>query len=60
MFHSQRDCIISFGDLFMAPNFDELEEVALDSHGQPKKLTSEQFKSVQERGYVEHLYMQIL
>lgn len=42
--------IISFGDLFMAPNFDELEEVAIDSNGQPKLLTNKQLGDVRQMG----------
>ena len=34
----------------MAPNFDELEEVAMDSSGQPKLLTNKQLKDVRQMG----------
>ena len=41
---------ISFNDLFIAPTFDELEEVALDGSGEPKKLTEKQLVSVRHHG----------
>ncbi|XP_037093776.1 uncharacterized protein LOC119113590 [Pollicipes pollicipes] len=37
-------------DLFVAPCFDELEAVALDSGGEPRKLSAKQLASVRESG----------
>lgn len=39
-------------DLFVAPSFDELDLVAVDSKGEPRKLTGKQLESIRERGYV--------
>jgi hypothetical protein len=39
-------------DLFVAPNFDELDAVAVDSKGEPRRLTNKQLESIRERGYV--------
>ncbi|XP_043205633.1 uncharacterized protein LOC122372479 isoform X2 [Amphibalanus amphitrite] len=40
-------------DLFVAPCFDELEAVALDSGGEPRKLSGKQLASVRETGEFE-------
>ena len=37
-------------DLFVAPSFDELDAVAVDSKGEPRRLTSKQLESIRERG----------
>lgn len=37
----------------MAPNFDELEEVAMDKKGQPKWLTNKQLEDVRQKGFVK-------
>lgn len=37
-------------DLFVAPSFDELDLVAVDGKGEPRKLTGKQLESVRERG----------
>lgn len=38
-------------DLFVAPSFDELDAVAVDCKGEPRKLTGKQLESIRERGY---------
>jgi hypothetical protein len=42
--------IITFKDLFLAPTFDELELVAVDGKGEPRKLSDKQLTSVREMG----------
>jgi hypothetical protein len=37
-------------DLFIMPPFDELDAVAADSSGEPRRLTNTQLKSLRERG----------
>lgn len=37
-------------DLFVAPSFDELDAVAVDSSGEPRRLTGKQLESLRERG----------
>lgn len=37
-------------DLFVAPSFDELDAVAVDCKGEPRKLTGKQLESIRERG----------
>lgn len=37
-------------DLFVAPSFDELDAVAVDSKGEPRRLTNKQLESIRERG----------
>lgn len=37
-------------DLFIAPSFDELDAVAVDGKGDPKKLTGKQLEYIRERG----------
>jgi hypothetical protein len=43
--------VISFKDLFNAPSFDELEEVARDHKGDVKKLSNKQLEDVRLTGY---------
>ncbi|KAK2155090.1 hypothetical protein LSH36_249g00040 [Paralvinella palmiformis] len=49
----QRDGVISFNDLFVAPVFDELEEVARDENGRSKILNDDQMHSIRRRGEFE-------
>ncbi|XP_064624711.1 uncharacterized protein LOC135486100 isoform X2 [Lineus longissimus] len=44
---------LTFSDLFVAPNFDELEEVAMDANGEPKKLSEKQLEDVKTYGEFE-------
>lgn len=37
-------------DLFVAPSFDELDAVAVDSKGEPRRLNNKQLESIKERG----------
>lgn len=39
-------------DLFVPPPFDELDAVAMDGTGEPRRLTNTQLKSLRERGFV--------
>jgi hypothetical protein len=39
-------------DLFVAPSFDELDAVAVDCKGEPRKLTGKQLECIRERGFV--------
>lgn len=41
-------------DLFIAPPFDELDAVAADGTGEPRRLTNSQLRSIRERGLVQH------
>ncbi len=41
---------INLRDLFILPPFDELDAVAADSAGEPRRLTNSQLKSLRERG----------
>lgn len=41
---------INLRDLFIAPPFDELDAVAMDSTGEPRRLTNTQLKSLRDRG----------
>lgn len=43
---------INLRDLFVAPPFDELDVVAMDGSGEPRRLTNTQLKSLRDRGYV--------
>lgn len=43
--------MIHFQNLFIAPTFDELEEVATDRNGALKKLTDSQLQSIWKNGY---------
>nr|CAH7734906.1 unnamed protein product [Callosobruchus chinensis] len=40
-------------DLFIATSFDELDAVAVDGKGEPRKLTNKQLEYIRERGYFE-------
>ncbi|XP_048507153.1 uncharacterized protein LOC105689462 isoform X2 [Athalia rosae] len=40
-------------DLFVAPSFDELDAVAVDSKGEPRRLINKQLESIRERGEFE-------
>ncbi|XP_066597146.1 uncharacterized protein [Prorops nasuta] len=40
-------------DLFVAPSFDELDAVAVDTKGEPRRLTNKQLESIRERGEFE-------
>ncbi|KMQ94296.1 hypothetical protein RF55_5560 [Lasius niger] len=42
-------------DLFVAPSFDELDAVAVDSKGEPRRLTNKQLESIRERGVSQSL-----
>lgn len=42
---------INLRDLFVAPPFDELDAVAMDGNGEPRRLTNTQLKSLRDRGY---------
>ena len=41
---------INLRDLFIAPPFDELDAVASDGTGDPRRLTNSQLKSLRENG----------
>lgn len=41
---------INLRDLFVAPPFDELDAVATDNHGEPRRLTFKQLRTLRERG----------
>lgn len=41
---------INLRDLFTMPPFDELDQVAADGSGEPRRLTNSQLKSLRERG----------
>lgn len=41
---------INLRDLFIAPPFDELDAVAMDGSGEPRRLTHSQLKTLRERG----------
>lgn len=43
---------INLRDLFIAPPFDELDVVAMDGTGEPRRLTNSQLKSLREKGFV--------
>lgn len=43
----------SLRDLFIAPSFDELDAVAMDGIGEPRRLTMSQLKTLRDRGYVQ-------
>lgn len=45
--------LINYRDLFVAPTFDELEQVATDPFGNLKKLTDAQLASIWEKGEFE-------
>jgi len=37
-------------DLFITPSFDELDAVAMDTKGEPRRLNTKHLESIQERG----------
>ena len=41
---------LNMRDLFLAPSFDELDAVAVDSKGEPRRLSNKQLESIRERG----------
>jgi hypothetical protein len=41
---------INLRDLFIAPPFDELDAVAADNNGEPRRLTNTQLRSLRDRG----------
>lgn len=41
---------VNMRDLFLAPSFDELDAVAVDSKGEPRRLSNKQLESIRERG----------
>ncbi|KOX81282.1 hypothetical protein WN51_00190 [Melipona quadrifasciata] len=43
-------------DLFVAPSFDELDSVAVDSKGEPRRLTKKQLESISKRGFQKEKY----
>lgn len=40
----------SLRDLFVTPSFDELEAVAMDGIGEPRRLTTSQLKTLRDQG----------
>lgn len=40
----------SLRDLFVTPSFDELDAVAMDGIGEPRRLTASQLKSLRDQG----------
>jgi hypothetical protein len=42
--------INAFKDLFIAPTFDELDQVARDAKGNPRQLNQRQLRSIQLNG----------
>ncbi|XP_055375175.1 uncharacterized protein LOC129607934 isoform X2 [Condylostylus longicornis] len=48
--NSRKSKQINLRDLFIAPPFDELDAVAADSSGEPRRLTNTQLKSLRDRG----------
>lgn len=47
---------INLRDLFVAPPFDELDAVAMDGTGEPKRLTNTQLRAIRERGFVFFIF----
>lgn len=43
---------LNLRELFHNPPFDELDSVALDASGEPKRLSKNQLKELREKGYV--------
>ena len=43
-------------DMFVAPSFDELDAVAVDTKGEPRRLTNKQLESIRERGCVVNCF----
>lgn len=46
----RKNRIFSLRDLFIAPSFDELDAVAMDGIGEPRRLTLSQLKTLRDRG----------
>lgn len=44
---------LNMRDLFIAPSFDELDAVAVDIKGEPRRLNGKQLEAVRERGEFE-------
>ncbi|KDR19062.1 hypothetical protein L798_06418, partial [Zootermopsis nevadensis] len=47
---------LNMRDLFLAPSFDELDAVAVDSKGEPRRLSNKQLESIRERGLHKDKY----
>lgn len=47
-----RICPLILKDVFVAPSFDELDAVAVDSKGDCRKLNSNHLSSIHNKGYV--------
>ncbi|XP_026671760.1 uncharacterized protein LOC108627846 isoform X2 [Ceratina calcarata] len=43
-------------DFFVAPSFDELDSVAVDAKGEPRRLTKKQLESIGKRGFQKEKY----
>ncbi|KAK9508814.1 hypothetical protein O3M35_006279 [Rhynocoris fuscipes] len=43
----------SLRDLFVTPSFDELDAVAIDTSGEPRRLTAKQLEALKEKGEFE-------
>ncbi|KAJ4443209.1 hypothetical protein ANN_04876 [Periplaneta americana] len=43
---------LNMRDLFLAPSFDELDAVAVDAKGEPRRLNNKQLESIRERGLI--------
>lgn len=41
---------VNLRDLFVAPAFDELDAVAVDAKGEPRRLSGKQLEAIRERG----------
>lgn len=48
--HHRKSRTFSLRDLFIAPSFDELDAVAMDGIGEPRRLTVSQLKTLRDRG----------
>lgn len=48
---------LNLQDLFLAPSFDELDAVAVDSKGEPRRLGHKQLECIRERGYTSKLFI---
>ncbi|XP_022916271.2 uncharacterized protein [Onthophagus taurus] len=53
---SRSRCKFHLRDLFVAPSFDELDAVAVDGKGEPRKLTGKQLEYIRERGLHKDKY----
>lgn len=47
---NRKNRAINLRDLFILPPFDELDAVAADGNGEPRRLTNNQLRSLRERG----------